>query len=647
MTSRPHYLLQFNYVVLVLICFVIPLQAIAQQVNFDFADADLRTVIQAVAEFTGKNFLVDPRVKGKVTVVAPEPLTEDEAYQAFLSVLEVNGFVTIESDGVTKIVPQEEGRTRDAAALGKGPQANGDGMVTRVIRLRHARAERLLPLLRPLVPDYGHIAADPDTSSLVITDRSSNVKRLMSIVRRLDNPVASGEVEVIPLKNASAENLARLLSDLHPAPSAENGIRGGATVTADPRTNVLIIKAEAGVREEIRRMAETLDSPSGITGNTHVVHLQNADAMSLVEVLETILKNSAEDNNAKVRLTADPATNSLIVNASKSDFLAIEQVIKQLDIRRLQVYVEALIADVSTDDLREIGVQWATAEGLRGDSNRGAIASTNFNATTSITEAIVNPLAAAASSGLSVGYLDGTFTLPDGTELVNLSVLAQALESQSDANILSTPNILTMDNEEAEIIIGQNVPFVTGSFAQINQGTAVENPFQTIERHDVGLTLRIRPQITEGSAIKMEIYQEVSNVALRGEATDIVTNTRSLQTTVIAENNRMLVLGGLIQDDVSRNDQKVPLLGDIPLLGNLFRFKGTNRVRSNLMIFLKPRIVRSSADIDGPTRKKYQYLNDMTDEQGLIKRSEVIEPIQEWDRIVPGGSVAKPKTEGS
>ena len=612
----------------------------AQQVNFDFEDADLRTVIQAVAEFTGKNFLVDPRVKGKVTVVAPDPLTEDEAYQAFLSVLEVNGFVTVESDGVTKIVPQEEGRTRDTAAVGKGFRANGDGMVTRVIRLQHARADRLLPLLRPLVPDYGHLAADPDTSSMVITDRSSNVKRLVQIIGRLDTPVESGEVELIPLNNASAENLAGLLSDLHPAQASENGARGGAVVSADPRTNVLIVKAEAGLREEIRKLARELDSPSGITGSTHVVHLQNADAESLVEVLETTLETAgAEGTGSEVKLTADPATNALIVTASKSDFLAIREVIKQLDIRRLQVYVEALIADVSTDSLKELGLQWATAEGLRGGNNRGTIAATNFNAASpSITEAIVNPLAAAAGSGLSVGYIDGTFTLPDGTELVNLSVLAQALESQSDANVLSTPNILTMDNEEAEIVIGQNVPFVTGSFAQINQGTAVENPFQTIERKDVGLTLRIRPQITEGSAIKMEIYQEVSSVAQRGEATDIVTNTRSLQTTVVAENNRMLVLGGLIQDDISRNDQKVPVLGDIPLLGNLFRFKGANRVKTNLMIFLRPRIVRSSADIDEPTQRKYRYLNEMSEEQGLIDRTEMVEPIREWDRIVPGGA---------
>ncbi|MCA8967694.1 MAG: hypothetical protein KDC48_22630, partial [Planctomycetes bacterium] len=254
------------------------------KVNFDFEDADLRTVIEAVAEFTGKNFLIDPRVKGTVTVVAPEPLSEDEAYQAFLSVLEVNGYVTVEADGVTKIVPEEEGRTRDTAAVGRGLRANGDGMVTRVVRLRYARADRLLPLLRPLVPDYGHLAADPDTSSIVITDRSSNVKRLVGIIQRLDTPVADGESELIVLENASAENLARLLGELHPVQAGEKGTYGGALVTADTRTNALIVKADAAVREEIRELARELDRPSGIGGNTHVVHLQNADAESLAEV---------------------------------------------------------------------------------------------------------------------------------------------------------------------------------------------------------------------------------------------------------------------------------------------------------------------------------------------------------------------------
>lgn len=615
-----------------MLCYLAP--ASAQKVHFEFEDAELRSVIEAVAEFTGKNFLIDPRVKGKVTVVAPDPLTEDEAYQAFLAVLEVNGFVTIEGDGITKILPQAEGRTRYADAKGKGPQANGDGMVTRVIRLQHAHADRLLPLLRPLVPDYGHLAADPDSSSLVITDRSSNVKRLVGIIRRLDTPVADGAVELISLTNASAESLARLFSELHPVHNGDKGAAVGAAVSADPRTNTLIVKADDATRQEIRKLAAELDLPSGIGGNTHVVHLQNADAESLVEVLENTLKQAADDgkkSTSKVSVTADPETNSLIVTASKADFRAIEQVIRELDIRRLQVYVEALIADVSTDSMRELGLQWATAEGLKGD-NRGAIAGTNFDIGTSIRDAIINPLA--AGSGLSVGYIDGTFTLSDGTELVNLTVLAQALESANDNNVLSTPNILTMDNEEAEIIIGQNVPFVTGSFSQISQGTAIENPFQTIERRDVGLTLRIRPQITEGNAIKMEIYQEVSSVALRGEATDIVTNTRSLQTTVVAENNRMLVLGGLIQDDITRNDQKVPVLGDIPLLGNLFRFKGTSRAKTNLMIFLKPRIVRTSADIDEPTRRKYNYLGEVRGQQELDGEHPPAS-LTEWERVTP------------
>ncbi len=616
--------------------------AVAQEeVNFDFQDADLRTVIQAVSEFTGRNFLVDPRVKGKVNVVAPDPLTRDEAYKAFLSVLEINGYVTVESDGVTKIVPQEEGKMRSTVEANNGKTVNRDDMVTRVLRLQHIQAERIVPLLRPLVPPYGHMAADSTTSSLIITDRAANLERLVKIIRRLDSPTQSGEVELVPLQNASAEELARLLAPLHQPAQGENAAPGAVMVMADNRTNNLVIKADPSTRRQIRTLAKELDMPMQSSGNTHVIYLKNADAEEMVEVLRETIKDTRDKGEKEISggisITADPATNSIVVTASKSDFFTIERVVKELDIRRLQVYVEALIAEVRIDSLNEFGIQFQTADGLRAD-NRGVVGGSNFTVGTSITDVIANPLAAGA--GLSIGFIDGTVTLPDGTEVLNLSALARALDSQSDANVLSTPNMLTMDNEEAEIVIGQNVPFITGSFAQIAQGTAVQNPFQTIERQDVGLRLKIKPQITEGSAIKMEIYQEVSSVAQRGEAFDIVTNTRSLETTVVAENDRMLVLGGLIEDNIVRNEQKVPLLGDIPLLGNLFRFKSTDRKKTNLLIFLRPRVIRGPTDMDEPTLKKYQYLGRMSDRQALKANEDSLDPLEEWNLVVPGGQAS-------
>jgi len=611
----------------------------AQEVNFDFENADLRAVIQAVAKFTGRNFLVDPRVKGKVTVVAPAPLAEEEAYKVFQSVLEVNGYVTVAADGATKIVPQEEGKHR-AVTVGEGKDG-GDEMVTRVVRLEHVSAQRMVPILRPLVPPYGHLVAYPDTASLIITDRAANLDRLVGIIQRLDRATQDGEVEVVPLAHASAKELANMLGRLY------GGGKGGkkegqVAVLADDRTNSLILKADAATRKEVKALAKDLDAPTGTGGNTHVIYLENADAEELVEVLQTTVQGEgegeAQEKRTEVTIKADPQTNALVVRASKSDYQTIQQVVDKLDVRRLQVYVEGLIAEVSTDTAQEFGIQWQAANGLRGD-NRGVVGTSSFSVGDNIQSASSNPLGVGA--GLSVGYVDGTISLPgDGGEVFNLAGLVRALESENDSNVLSTPNLLTMDNEEAEIVVGQNVPFVTGSYSSTDSGTSVNNPFQTIERKDVGLTLRITPQITEGSAIKLNIYQEVSSVSQKGEAQDIVTNKRSLETTVVAENQRILVLGGLIQEDNQNNVQSVPVLSRIPLLGNLFRYKKQSVAKTNLMVFLRPRIIRGPSDMAGPTREKYSYIEDLRQAQGM-KPEEKDSPAQtEWERIGPDGEGA-------
>ena len=326
---------------------------IAQEVNFDFEDANLRAVIQAVSEFTGKNFLVDPRVQGKVTVVAPTPLTEDEAYKVFQAVLEVNGFVTVEADGVVKIVPSEEGKIRNTSVYDEDPRPNNDDIETRVLRLTYVNPERLVPILRPLVPSYGHMAADSESSSLIITDRAANVDRIVSIVSRLDRPAESGEIEVIPLMYASAEEMSDLLGRLYPTEG------GDITIMEDGRTNSLIVKADVSTRNEIKNLTQDLDVPTEITGDTHVIFLNNADAENLVEVLQNMVSSNSSQGSTETsntEITADPETNALIIQASKSDFDVIRQVIEKLDVRRLQVYVEALIAEVSTDFAREFGL---------------------------------------------------------------------------------------------------------------------------------------------------------------------------------------------------------------------------------------------------------------------------------------------------
>ena len=633
------------------LCLYCVLMAVAaagktQDISFDFEDAELRAVIQAVAEFTGRNFLVDPTVDGKVTVVAPEPLTEEEAYRVFQSVLEVNGYVTVEAGGVTKIVPEDKGKL--GGVFPPEHTARADDVITRVIHLDHVRAERLVPILRPLMPAYGHLAGDAKSGALILTDRAANVERLVNIVKRLDRPARTGEVELVALTHASAEELAQLFSRLHQVADAEGAAVNGAAIIADPRTNSLIIKADADTRKELKSLATALDAPASGRGNTHVIYLKNASAENLVQVLESSLKNVAESEGGSIArnisIKADPETNALVVTATQSDFTILEQVIRKLDVRRLQVYVEALIAEVDARTTQEIGVQFGVGDGVRSD-RRGIVGATNLGTVSGSTlaEVLANPLAAGA--GLSLGYVDGIITLPDGTEVHNLNALAKALEGQSDANVLSTPNILTMDNEEAEITVGQNVPFITGSFSQISQGTAVENPFQTIQRKDVGLTLRIKPQITEGSAIKMEIFQEVSNVAQRGEARDIVTNTRSLSTTIVAENNQMVVLGGLIQDDVSNTVQKVPLLGDVPVLGQLFRYKNRTRKKTNLLVFLRPQVIRGPKDMDEPTRDKYEYLGRLTDREVFRESDDAGPPLQEWELITGDGPDVAPGSQ--
>lgn len=636
-----------------------PAAAWAKTVNFDFEDADLRAVIQAVAEFTGKNFLVDPAVKGKVTVVAPEPLTEDEAYRVFQSVLEVNGYATVASAGVIKIVPAAQGRTRGLPPGGGAASPGGmnpEDLVTRVIHLDHVFAERLVPILRPLLPAYGHLAADPKSASLILTDRAANVERLTGIIERLDRPARTGEVELVALTHASAEELAQLFNQLRQHEGKdENAAADGVAVIADARTNSLIIKADPDTRRELKALAAQLDSPAISGGDTQVIYLKNANAENLAEVLRSTIDAGPEGRGdsdspaprgllGKINIRADAETNALIVTATKSDFAIVAEIIRKLDVRRLQVYVEALIAEVSTRAAQQLGVQFGVGDGARGDQ-QGLVGGTNFTLGASLSAAAVNPLATGA--GFSLGFVDGTITLPDGTEIYNINVLAKALEDQTDANVLSTPNILTMDNEEAEIVVGQNVPFITGAYTQVGQGTAVQNPFQTIERRDVGLTLRIRPQITEGSAIKLEIFQEVSSVATqRGDARDLVTNTRSLTTTVVAENNQMLVLGGLIQDDISKKEQRVPLLGHIPVLGNLFRYSDDSRRRTNLLVFLRPQIIRGPKDMDIPTQNKYQYLDQLSRLPVFKESEEDASPLEEWELITgmkgPGAGSEEP-----
>lgn len=588
----------------------------ATSVTLNLKDADISALIGTVAEVTGTNFIVDPRVKGKVTVVSSKPMESDEVYQVFLSILKVHGFAAVPSGSVVKIVPDVNAKAEGVPTVTDKAPGRGDEVVTRVIEVNNVSAAQLVPILRPLVPQQGHMAAYPGTNVLIVSDRAENIERLVEIVRRMDQQ-SDSEIEVMPLAHASAAEVVRIITALNrPQAGQPQMPEGGSNVIADERTNSVLIGGDKADRLRLRMLISHLDTPLERGGNTHVVYLKYAKAKDLVEVLTGVSTSIAEEQKGQggaaaakpqgaLTIQADEAANALVINAPPDVFRSLEGVIRQLDIRRAQVHVEAVIAEISSDKAVELGIQWRATDDLSG---AGAIGGTDFSGTgTSINTVARNPLA--AGDGLSLGYFEGTVDIL-GTEILNLGVLVRALASDSDTNILSTPNLVTLDNQEAEIVVAQNVPFVTGQYTDTGAGQGVSNPFQTIQREDVGLTLKVTPQINEGNAIQLQIEQEISNVAPRAVpgASDIVTNKRSIKTNVMVEDRQMVVLGGLLDEDLTENVQKVPVLGDLPVLGNLFKSRSTNKVKRNLMVFLQPSILRDAAYYSQTSMNKYNYI---------------------------------------
>ncbi len=607
----------------------------ADNVTLNLKDADIGALITTVSEVTGTNFIVDPRVKGKVTVISARPMSTEEVYQVFLSILQVHGFAAVPSGDVVKIVPDVNAKQDSIPTIGERTDraVRGDEMVTQVIQIDNVSAAQLVPILRPLVPQQGHLAAYPATNVLIISDRADNVARLVSIVRRMDQQ-SDSEVEVIPLQHASAVEVVRILTSLQrttPAAQAAGAPGAGPVLIADERTNSVLLGGDRADRLKLRAVISHLDTPLDRGGNTHVVYLKYAKAEDLAKVLtgvsDTLEKEQKQQQarpESDVSIQADAASNALVITAPPDVFRSLQSVIRQLDVRRAQVYVEAVIAELTADKAAELGVQWRATDPTTG---AGGIGGTNFDVTTSINSVAANPLT--AGNGLSLGYFEGTTTIL-GTEILNLGALVKALGSDSESNILSTPTLVTLDNEEAEIVVAQNVPFVTGQFTNTGANDGATNPFQTIQREDVGLTLKVKPQINEGNSIKLEIEQEsssVSETAISG-ASDIVTNKRSIKTAVMVEDRQVVVLGGLIDDRLTETVQKVPLLGDIPVLGNLFKSQRTSKTKQNLMVFLKPTILRDAATETQMSSGKYNYMRaqqlEKRDRGVNLMRSDVV-----------------------
>lgn len=568
--------------------------------TLNFADADIRVIIEAVSKYTGKNFIIDPQVKGKVTIISQRPMNAKQIYEVFLSILKVHGYAAVPGKDVIKIVPDANAKQDAIENMNPRYDSDSDEIVTHVIEVKHVDANQLVPILRPLVPQRGHLAAVPTSNVIIISDSASNIARLVTIINRIDQ-VTGDEVEVIPLQHASASEIVRILGQLDAGGRDPKSPQERTKIVADDRTNSLLISGDKSARLRQRTLIAHLDTPMELGGNTHVVYLRNAVAKDLVPVLTGISQGKAgaakpPGPGGDITIQADANTNALVISAPADLFRSMKTVIQQLDVRRAQVMVEAVIAEVSTDASRELGVQWA----VDGRQSGNAIGLVNFNLSTPIT-AYANLASPPSPIGFNVGF--GNFN-----SSTKIGALLSMLAGDAYTNILSTPSLVTLDNEEAQIVVGQNVPFVTGSFSNTGGGTTPSNPFQTIERKDVGITLKIKPQINEGDAIKLDVTQEVSNVASSSVASDIITNKRSIKTSVVVDDGQIVALGGLIEDNVREAEQKVPGLGDIPLLGWLFRYQKTTKVKTNLMVFLHPMIMKDEKSIGAITTEKYNYI---------------------------------------
>ncbi len=582
-------------------------QGSPQQLTLNFSDTDIGAVINAVAEITGKNFIVDPRVKGKVTVISSRPLDKDALYEVFLSVLKVHGFAAIPTENAVKIVPDVHAKQDAVPTVTAKTKEPEDAFVTSVIPVENVDAAQLVPILRPLVPQRGHLAAYPPSNVLIISDSAGNVERLRKIIQRIDTTVNEG-MEVIPLQHASAAEVVRILNELAAQGPKSKGAQAPFDAVADERTNSILLSGEKNARVRVRAIISTLDTPVEAGGATQVVYLRYANAKDLVPVLSGISENigakatpggkaaATGAKSDKISIQADESTNALVINAPPDVFRSLRSVISRLDVRRAQVLVEAVIAEVSSQKSAELGVQWV-ADGRSGNNAIGLI---NFSTGTAITGLLTNP--PTVGDGLNLGI--GDFS----KNSLKWGAFVRALASDSHTNILSTPSLVTMDNEEAEIVVGQNVPFVTGSFSTTGTGAIPTNPFQTIQRQDVGITLKIKPQINEGNAVRLEIQQESSSVSNSAQAVDLITNKRSIKTNVMIDDGQVLVLGGLIEDRLRETEQKVPGLGDVPLLGWLFKYKQNVKEKTNLMVFIRPVILKDEGLQARYTGEKYNFI---------------------------------------
>jgi len=678
-----------------LVAGIIVSQAAYAQVTLNFVNADIDQVAKAIGAATGKTIIVDPRVKGQLNLVAERPVPEDQALKTLQSALRMQGFALVQDHGVLKVVPEADAKLQGVPTyVGNAPQARGDQVITQVFELHNESANNLLPVLRPLISPNNTVTAYPANNTIVVTDYADNVRRIAQIISGVDS-AAGAQVQVVPLRNANAIDLAAQLQKmLDPGAIGNSDATLKVSVTADPRTNALLLRASSASRlAAAKRLVQQLDAPSAVPGNMHVVPLRNADAVKLAKTLRGMLgkggndsgssassndansfnqnggssssgnfstgtsgtpplpsgglggsssssaygggssggglgtggllggdkDKSGDDNQPGGMIQADSATNSLIITASDPVYRNLRSVIDQLDARRAQVYIEALIVELNSTTQGNLGIQWQVASGQ-------FLGGTNLNPGLGLGNSIINLTAGgltnaaggvtggglasnlgSLSQGLNIGWLHNMFGVQ------GLGALLQYFAGVSDANVLSTPNLITLDNEEAKIVVGQNVPIATGSYSNLTSGTT-SNAFNTYDRRDVGLTLHVKPQITDGGILKLQLYTEDSAVVsgTTNAQTGPTFTKRSIQSTILADNGEIIVLGGLMQDNYQVSNSKVPLLGDIPWIGQLFRSESKVRAKTNLMVFLRPVIISDRGTAQEVTANRYDYIQGVT-----------------------------------
>ncbi|ANC02055.1 type II secretion system secretin GspD [Pseudomonas putida] len=589
------------------------------QYEVNFVDTDMGEFIDSVSRITGTTFIVDPRVTGKVTVRTVDRHDAEAIYDIFLAQLRAQGFAAVDlPNGSVKIVPDQAARLEPVPVENAGKQSKGsDGVATRVFNVRNAASEQMLGILKPLIdPRVGVITPYPAANLLVVTDWRSNLERIDKLLRQLDQ-VSDEPLQVMPLKHASAADTAPLVTRLL---AREQGA-DSAQVVADPRSNALLVRGSADSRERVRALLGQLDRPSDNlhSSNTQVIYLRHANAAEVVKVLRGLGQDggvpdapAGEGREAPVRTASDSGVrleyeegaNAVVMVGPDSELAAYRNIVEQLDIRRAQVVVEAIIAEVSDSSAQELGVQWLFADEKFGagivnfGSNGVNIANIAGAAASGDNKELGKLLSATTGATAGIGHFGGGF---------NFAMLINALKGKSGFNLLSTPTLLTLDNAEASILVGQEVPFVTGSVTQNNA-----NPYQTIERKEVGVKLRIKPQVNSDNSVRLDIVQEVSSIADSRAASDVITNKREIKTKVMVDDNGLVILGGLISDESTTSNQRVPLLGDIPVLGRLFRSDSNRNVKQNLMVFIRPRIMRDGPSLAGLSQEKYRSLQQDT-----------------------------------